>query len=306
MSPEPETEVLYNPDAKACFPLLDEMYVEQGDQADWDKLCGLHYKMSTLPVGASHWRLVFRGETIGVAVISVPKGLLKERHKLFPNAAPGSHETQISNIHRFTLLNGNFKVVGRFVVDTMFRSGGIAYRFLNIAARMQTSIRFIEIQSSMAAYNPFAQRAGFRMVSPTRASMHEKGLRFMRLWFSAHPSDAEAVMEEYRAMPQALQGRCQAAAKKFYLKSSSLEKTAGRRSYSEDVVENWDMRRTIGKIQGLCFSAPIYGVFENPDVGRTLPRQIPLRAFDLQAPTEPLRLDLLSGLCLDHITALAS
>ena len=288
-----DTEITYNRDREPYLSLLEEMYIEKGTIEDWNKLSDLHYKMSSLPVGASHWKLVFRGETIGVCVISVPKGLLKERHALFPNAAPGANETQISNIHRYAWINDNFKVVGRFVIDTMFRSGGLAYRFLNIASRMQTHIRFIEIQSSMAAYNPFAQKAGFEMVAPQRSSFHDKGLRFMRQWFNSHPSDAVAIMEEFDAMPAGLQKRCEASVKDFYYRHSSLEKTGGRRSYSDKVVDGWSMRRTISKIQNLCFASPIYGVYVNPDNGRELPSRIPLLSYDLQKPNEPLRLDLL-------------
>lgn len=287
-----DTEVLYNPSPRAAFPLIKDMSVEKGSLEDWNLLSELHYKAHSLPVGASFWKLTFKGETIGVSVISVSKGLLKERHMLFPNSKPG-HDTQLSNIHRYTWVNQRFKVVGRFVVDTMFRSGGLAYRFLNLSARMQTSLRFIEIQSSMSAYNPFAQKAGFKMVEPQRSAFHDKGLKFMRRWFEAHPSDVEEIMEEYEAMPSALQKRCEKALKEFYYSHSSLEKTGGRRSYSDKVVDNWSVRRTIGKIQGLCFSSPVYGVYENPDFGRQLPSVIPLSAFDNQKTNEPLRLDLL-------------
>lgn len=287
-----DTQIIYSPEAKASLPMMNEMYVEKGDIEDWNLLSELHYKAHSLPVGASHWRLVFRGETIGVSVISVSKGLLKERHMLFPNSKPG-HDTQLTNIHRYTWVNQNFKVVGRFVVDTMFRSGGLAYRFLNLSARMQTDLKFIEIQSSMSAYNPFAQRAGFRMVEPQRSAFHDKGLKFMRRWFEAHPSDVEAIMEEFDAMKPSAQRRCEEAMKEFYYGHSSLEKTGGRRSYSDRVVENWSPRRTVNKIQGLCFSSPVYGIYENPDYGRVLPPQIPLRAFDMQSVTEPLRLDLI-------------
>lgn len=283
------TDVVYNDAPKASFPLMKEMYVERGALADWNLLSELHYKAHSLPVGASFWKLTFRGETIGVCVISVSKGLLKERHLLFPNSKPGN-DSQLSNIHRYTWVNQRFKVVGRFVVDTMFRSGGLAYRFLNIAARMQTNLRFIEIQSSMSAYNPFAQKAGFKMVAPQRSAFHDKGLKFMRLWFEAHPSDLEELMEEYEAMSPAMQRRCEKALKDFYYGNSSLEKTGGRRSYSDRVVENWSVRRTISKIQGLCFSSPVYGIYENPDFGRELPEVIPLTAFDNQKTDEPLKL----------------
>lgn len=282
-----ETDIEYVKNPKAAYPILNEMYVEKGDVEDWNLLSDLHYKSHVLPVGAAHWRLVFRGETIGVCVISISKGLLKERHILFPQSKPGQ-DSQLTNIHRYTWVNQNFKVVGRFVIDTMFRSGGVAYRFLNIACRMQTSIRFLEIQSSMAAYNPFAQKAGFVMVEPQRATSYDSGMKFMRMWFESHPSDIESLMEEFNQMSPKAQVNCNNAMKAFYHKNSSLEKTGGRRTYGDKIVEKWDARRTITKMQGLCFAAPVYGIYENPDHNRSLPDKIFISEFDRQPITAPL------------------
>ena len=289
-------EITRNDKPRATFPLLQEMYVERGERADWDLLANLHYKMESTPVGAKYWRVRFRGETIGVCVFGMSRPLLKERHAIFPKLTPGQ-DTQISNIQRYRYINDNFRVIGRFVVDTMFRSAGVAYRFANLAAR-QHGFTYCEIQSSMSKYNLFAQRAGFTFVKPIRSIHYEKGLKFMRRWFAAHPADQEALMEEFDQMSTALQARVERECKDFYFKHSPLEKTGSRRHYSEGVVDNWSVRRTISKIQGLCFASPLYGLYRNPDVGTELPSQLPLLAFDLQPPTEPLavaRLDEVPG-----------
>jgi hypothetical protein len=282
------TEIDYTPSQRAGFPLLEQMSVERGERADWDLLCHLHYKMETTPVGAKYWRLRFQGETIGVCVFGMSRPLLKERHAAFPLLSPGQ-DTQISNIHRYAYINDNFRVIGRF----MFRSSGVAYRFANLASR-QFGFKFLEIQSSMSKYNLFAQRAGFQMVKPIRSIHYDKGLKFMRLWFAAHPADQEALMEEYNTMSPAMQVKVEKALKTFYFDHSPLEKTGSRRFYSEGVVERWPVRRTIAKIQGLCFASPLYGFYRNPDAGAAIPERLPLLAFDLQLPTEPLRVADLS------------
>lgn len=276
---------------KPRFPLLEEMWVERGDRADWDLLSALHYKMHSTPVGAKYWRCRFRGETIGVIVLGMSRPLLKERHAVFRLLTPGK-DTQTSNIHRYRHINDNFRVIGRMVVDTMFRSAGVAYRFANLAAR-QNGFQFTEIQSSMSKYNLFAQRAGFIFAKPIRSPNYEKGLKFMRRWFSAHPNDQEALMDEYRAMSPAMQAKVEKELKTFYFDHSPLEKTGSRRFYSAGVVDNWPVRRTISKIQGLCFSSPLYGYYRNPDAGVALPDRLPLLAFDIQKPTEVLNLELL-------------
>jgi ABC-type ATPase with predicted acetyltransferase domain len=270
------------------FPLLQEMYVERGERADWDLLSHLHYKSHSTPVGAKYWRLVFRGETIGVCVFGMSRPLLKERHAIFPKLTPGK-DTQISNIHRYRYINDNFRVIGRFVVDTMFRSSGVAYRFANLASR-QYGFQFTEIQSSMSKYNLFAQKAGFTFTKPIRSIHYDKGLNFMRKWFAAHPADQEALMEEYSGMSKSHQQKVENELKAFYFKHSPLEKTGSRRHYSKGVVDDWPVRRTISKIQGLCFSTPLYGIYRSPDFGKELPERLPLLAFDMQKPDQPLDL----------------
>lgn len=289
---------------RPSFNLLREMWVERGDRADWDLLAGLHYKMNSTPVGAKYWRCRFRGETVGVVVFSMSRPLLKERHAMMPRLSPG-RDTQITNIARYAFINDNFRVIGRMVVDTMFRSGGVAYRFANLACR-QSGFPFLEIQSSMSKYSLFAQRAGFSFVRPLRPIYYEKGLAFMRRWFASHPADQEALMEEYAAMSPARKRKVEEELKAFYMHHSTLEKTGSRRHYAGRVVDNWNVRRTISKIQGLCFASPLYGLYRNPDAstrrgenvwdGETVPKRLPLLAFDLQRPDEKLRLDLLDGI----------
>lgn len=276
------------------FSLLDEMWVERGDRADWDLLCALHYKMATTPVGAKYWRLRFRGETIGVMVLGMSRPLLKERHAIFPGLTPGK-DTQISNIHRYKIINDGYRVVGRFVIDTMFRSGGAAYRFLNLASR-QTGFRIVEIQSSMSKYNLFAQKAGFSFAKPIKSANHQKGLRFMRGWFEAHPGDQESMIEEFHRFPESVQRQCLKDLKEFYFSHSPLEKTGSRRHYSHGVVDAWSLRRTIGKIQGLCFTSPLYGFYRNPDYEHETPHRLPLGAFECQGADEPLNLPAIASL----------
>jgi hypothetical protein len=81
------------------FPLLNEMFVERGAISDWHLLHDLHYKAESLPLGPRFWKLTLYGETIGVLVTANPKGLLKERHVVFPKMKPGN-DTKMSNTMR--------------------------------------------------------------------------------------------------------------------------------------------------------------------------------------------------------------
>lgn len=274
---------------KARFSLADDMYVERGTKADWDLLHDLHYKAENLPFGPRFWRLALAGETIGVIVVGAPKLMLKERHLVFPKLKPG-HDTKFTNTTRANYINANFKVISRFVVDTMYRGIGAGYRFMNLASRME-GISFMEIQSSMSKFNVFGQKAGFRFVKPMNANKFETGMKFLRSNFSANPQDFEAIVSEIEnsLSRENLIDRC----RDFYLRNSALENTGSARDKAEQRVAAMSVRQVVKGIHQVCLASPMYGVWQCPDKKGTVPDRLPLTAFDLQRPNEPLRLDLL-------------
>lgn len=273
------------------FPLLDRMFVERGTKDDWMLLHELHYKAEGSPAGAQYWRCTLDGETIGVMVVGLPKGLLKERHKAFPHLKPGSAETTITNTYRYKWVNANMRVISRFVVDTMFRGIGVGYRFQNLATRMH-GVRIMEIQSSMSKYNLFAQKAGFRFVRPSNSNKWERGLKFMRTTFDANPADHEAIMLELEALPEGVREKRLDRVRDFYKKNSAQEKTGAGRHRNR--VDTMPANVLVRQLQQMVLASPMYGVFKNPDHGRDdLPDRLPLTAFDNQAPNEPLDLSKL-------------
>jgi uncharacterized protein len=276
---------------RPCFPLLSSMFIERGSIDDWKALHELHYKAESLPMGARFWRLDLEGETIGVLVTAVPKLMLKERHLVFPQWKPG-RDSKLVNTIRAKQINANLRVISRFVVDTMYRGIGCGYRMMNLASRME-GLPFMEIQSSMSKFNFFGERAGFRFVRPLNANKFEVGLKFFRSHFESSPQDFEAIVIELERHPPAARARLLAECKDFYYKHSALEKTGSNRGDKGVArVEAMTARETIKAIQQICLASPMYGVWKNPDHGRSLPARIPLTAFDLQAPTAPFRGDL--------------
>lgn len=275
---------------KPTFSLLDEMYVEKGTKADWDLLHDLHYKAENLPIGPRFWRLSLYGETIGVLVTANPKGLLKERHLAFPRLKPGSEDTKLVNTQRYHYINANFRVISRFVVDTMYRGIGCGYRMMNLVSRMEGNT-FMEIQSSMSKFNHFGQRAGFAFVKPMNSAKFEAGLKFFRSHFQASPQDFEAIVQELEALPPAERDLLLQQCKDFYYRHSALEKTGNNRDKGQGRVDAMNARTVIKALQQVTLASPMYGVWKNPDKGRDIPQRLPLTAFDWQKPNEPLRLD---------------
>lgn len=295
-------EIVRDPAPRPRLTFLDDIYVERGTREDWNLLCALHYKAQGLTPGSHYFKLTLRGETIGVIMMASPKLLVKERHVMFPRLKnkPGS-DTKESNTFRMKWINANMSIVARCVVDTMYRGAGLAYRFTNIAARMEGK-RFIEIQSSMSKYNQFAQKAGFLFVPPMKSNKFEVGVQFLRSTFESDVADLEAILEELDAMTPAIRDKTMEAVRNFYVKNSALEQTGKALIKDEDGVKFRDKRvarleprELVGQLQQMVLACPLYGAYPNPDAGRELPDRIPVTAFDNQLPSEPLRLDLIAS-----------
>jgi len=274
------------------FEPLSEMIVERGDRDDWELLHKLHYKADSLPVGSKIYRCRLGEQTVAVCTLGLPRLTLKSRRHLFPNLKTGG-DSKLVNTHRAKWLNANMTVNGRVVVGTMFRGAGIAYRLQNLAFRMHGK-RYVEFQSSMSKYNKFAERAGIKMTKPLRGNVYEDGLLFFRRHFDEYPADHEAIVSELAKMPTSLRKRVDEAVRLFYRINSSIENAGvGGNIKAEKKIAAMPIEDVIKNLQQLVFASPLYGVYENPDVGRELPNRIPLLAFDNQKTHEPLNLELL-------------
>jgi len=269
----------------ARFPLIERMVVSRGTKADWELLSDLHYKAGSLPIGPRFWKLTIDDRTIGVLVTSNPKGLLKERHRIFPHLVITGEDTQICNTQRYKFVNGNFRVVARFVIDTMYRGIGAGYRMQNIVSRMEGNT-YMEIQSSMSKFNMFGQKAGFRFVKPMNSTKFESGIKFFRSHFTSNPQDYEAIVAEVMARPPAEQEIILAHLKEFYAKNSVLEKTGRNREKGPGRIAGMNLPATIKAVQQLVLASPMYGIWKNPDPKVDIPRELPLTAFDWQGPGE--------------------
>lgn len=287
-----EIVVERDPGAKPRFSLLDTMRVEPGTKADWDELHDLHYKAESLPAGPRYWRCMTADDTlVGIVVFSTVSLLLAPRHQVFPKLKPGN-DSHFTNVHRATFLNANFRRAARIVTDTMYRGVGVSYRMVNLAMRMEQK-RFIEIQSSMSKFNPFDIKAGFKHAHLKPAAAYVQGLKFMRSQFNGHPADHQAIMDELKSFTPEHRARVMTAMQEFYYRHSAREKTGSNLNAGTSKVQGMKPEHLLRELQQLVFASPVYGIWTNPDLGRPVPQSLPLRAFDLQSPTEPLRLDLL-------------
>jgi hypothetical protein len=285
--------------------LLKHMYVERGTLADWQLLHELHYKAAQNGIGPRYMRLVLDDgvqpvETIGVMVFTVPKPLDSGRNQVFPHMRPNQNgrDTRLINVQRMAWINKNLILSSRTVLDTMYRGGGLAYRFKNIGYRLM-GFRYIESRSSMSRYNPFSVKAGMKFVKPKSAPAFESGIAFFARHFTSPAYDYVAIKNEIEAMPEYLREHTLKELRAFYYRNSSMEKSGDNRLNGTSRVETMDLTYLLKQTQQLVFGATVYAAWMNPDwdpktqAMRPLPARIPLMAFENQALDAPLRLDLL-------------
>lgn len=278
-------------DSNELFSLLDDMVVERGTKEDWDRLHHLHYKAESLPPAPHFYRCrrISNNELVAVCVLSTVSLLLGPRHDVLPQLKPGG-DTTLTNKHRPRWLNDNMRRVGRIVTSTMYRGTGVSYRFMNLVCRM-SGMRYVEIVSSMAKYNPFDQKAGFRRAPLRRAAAYESGVKFLRSQFESHPADQVALLREYSAQPESIQKMIHRSCAEFYYKHSSKEKTGSNLGRTlDDVLADMPMRELMRELNQLVFGYTVYAIYQNPDHKRELPKTIPLMAFDKQSTDTPLEL----------------
>lgn len=284
--------------------LLKDIIVEPGDKSDWDLLHDLHYKAETLPVGPQFWKVTLHGQTIGVGILAVPKMLLSGRNDLFKHLRPNVNgkDTRMINRHRSGWLNKHVYVNSRFVLDTIYRGCGIAYRAQNLMMRMADR-EITEFQSSMSKFNPFAEKAGIQFTPPKQATNYKKGLEFFVKWFETkHPTDVVGILEELNSRPEAIKKKIIQEMRKFYYQHSSLEKSGNNRLNGFNRVENMSVEKLLKNIQQLVFASPLYGVYLNPDINliesdpsHFRPKRISILAFDCQKTDEPLNIQAIKS-----------
>ena len=278
---------------KPRFSLLDEIYVEHGDKSDWEEFHALHYKATSLGVWPRIYRIGLNEEAIGCIVFTTPRITLSGRNTLLKNMMQNQdgRDTQIMNKCRTKWLNNHTATLSRMVLDTTYRGVGIAYRAMNIAMRM-TGYDMIEFQSAMSRVNPFAQKAGVIFAKPKRNAAFEKGLMFFRRWFDSVPTDYVGIYEEFKnSLTPSEQKVCLREMQSLYYNYSCVEKSGDNRFTKDSRLEAMPTPKLIKSFQQLVFAFPMYGVYLNPDKGRTLPNRIPISMYDKTSVKEPLMLD---------------
>lgn len=283
---------------KHKLSILKHLYVEWGTKADWDALCELHYKGHTLAAGSRFVRCVLAEpgsapQLIGIMVFANPRPLDGGRNEVFPQMKPNvnGRDNRMINQDRLRQINKSLTWNNRTVLDTMYRSAGIAYRFKNLAYRMYCSHYgrlHVESRSSMGRFNPFSIKTGMKFTKPKTAAALEPGLKFFAGHFKSDPNDVVAIQEELASMEDWMRVYTERKLREFYYKWSSVEKSGDKMDLGMTRVNGLSMEYVLKQIMQLVFSATVYWIWHAVDKKGTLPAVMPLLAFDEQGTNEPL------------------
>jgi ABC-type lipoprotein export system ATPase subunit len=147
---EIEVEYWGTIEAPRCT-VVEGVSVREGSRADYERLSHLHYRDSGLPVPRQIYAMEREGELLGVVVYSYP-----------PIRASGRREA-VGYTPEIGELNESWAIISRVIVHPKYRTIGLGSRLIRESLEMQGS-QHVELIAVMARYNPFAERAGMRLV----------------------------------------------------------------------------------------------------------------------------------------------
>jgi len=222
--------------------------VREGSRDDYERLSHLHYRDSGLPVPRKIYAMEREGELLGVIVYSYP-----------PIRASGRKEA-VGYSPEIGELNESWAIISRVIVHPKYRTIGLGSRLIRESLALHGS-EHVELIAVMARYNPFAEKAGMRLIRVTephisivRAIEGLRGLGFNPvLLSSARRSDeilATLSGDELESLKKQLLGINSIYYKRLSRSGRPYVKKA---EYEEWLTEqnNWSLARNLATLSTL-------------------------------------------------------
>jgi len=147
-----EIEVDYreNREAPSCS-VVDEVSIRPGSREDYRRLSHFHYRDSRVPVPHRFYAMERNGELIGVIAYC------------YPPVNSAGRKKAVGYRPRLSELNRDWTIISRVVVHPKYRTIGLGVRLVKETLPL-CGRRHVELMAVMAQYNPFAERAGMKLV----------------------------------------------------------------------------------------------------------------------------------------------
>ncbi len=147
-----EIRITYKPneEARECT-ITRDITIREGSKEDYKRLGHLHYRDSRVPVPYKIYVMERKDELIGVIAYSYP-----------PINAAG-RKSAVGYRPSIDELNRDWVIISRVIIHPKYRTTGLGARLvqetLPICGR-----RHVELIAVMAQYNPFAEKAGMKLI----------------------------------------------------------------------------------------------------------------------------------------------
>jgi len=147
-----EIDVWYPPNEEApeCS-VSRKITIREGSREDYKKLAYLHYRDSRVPVPVKFFAMERGEELIGVIAYSYP-----------PINAAGRSQA-VGYRPDIEELNREWTIISRVIVHPKYRTVGLGHRLVGETLPL-CGRRHVELIAVMAQYNPFAERAGMKLI----------------------------------------------------------------------------------------------------------------------------------------------
>jgi ABC-type lipoprotein export system ATPase subunit/GNAT superfamily N-acetyltransferase len=147
-----DIEVQYRPNEEApgCS-VAGEVTIREGSREDYERLAHLHYRDSRVPVPHRFYAMERGDELIGVIAYC------------YPPVNTGGRKKAVGYRPRISELNRDWTIISRVIVHPKYRTIGLGRRLVEDTLPL-SGRRHVEMTAVMAQYNPFAERAGMKLI----------------------------------------------------------------------------------------------------------------------------------------------
>ena len=137
---------------RSTCTILDKIKINEGSATDYRKLAAFHYRSHHTPSPRKIFKAVLNGKVVGVIVYSFPAPVTQGRKEAFGGKVPS-----------IRLLNKVLSTISRVIVHPKYRSIGLGVKLVK-ETLPKASTPYVELIAVMAKYNPFAEKAGMKLV----------------------------------------------------------------------------------------------------------------------------------------------
>lgn len=258
---EKEVTVSYPPKQVGECSLLAELELVEGTPADYWKLARFHYRNSKVTSPQRIYKLINGSDLVGVIVYTYP--LLASAGR---NAFTDRYRAATSEVAK--LLNEEVSLISRVIIHPKYRGIGLGAKLIASTLPL-TGKRYVEMLTTMGAFNPFAEKAGMVRVDYTPYDQYKVLRNRLQLlgWDLKLANSRHYNLEMLSRLDQATYEdvALKIIKKVRHLKGGGLKSTGSTAKKSKDLtVDDFSITQVAEMIKEVLPRDRVYYVWENP------------------------------------------